>query len=633
MIVVRTLGPLEITVNGEPAAPELLWRKNLAVLVYLARSPKRVRTREHLAGLLWPDKPEPQARHSLNEALRVIRRVAGESAVETRGGQIGLADGAVALDVDELERLAAAGDWSAAAAIAGGEFLEGFGVPGVTDFEDWLAAERNAWRARAVEVLLRQQQALLDAGKLAEAVELAARAEAVDPFANSAVRATMRCLALAGDRPGALARYDAFAARLHRALGIAPDQSTEALAARVRQERTWQRHTPIPGREPGEPPRRAPLVGRAAELAVMLEAWAGCVRERRPAVGIVAGDPGMGRSRLVEELLGRVRLDGGAAALARGVIADRHEPWSTTLALGRTLLGAPGAAAADPTALAAFVTRLPDLGDRFPALRGDPQPLARAFQEIVRAVADEQPLVVALDDADLADGETLEALDALVRDLHGASVLILLTVTPAADRAALDVLRARLGREIAGVAVALHPLSDTELRELAEWALRGWSDEALDRVTRRVAADSAGLPLLAVEILHAVAAGLALGEPERTWPEPARTLDATLPSELPDAVVAAIRTGFRRLSADAQLVLAATAVLGGRATAATLARATAVSENRIFAALDELEWQRWLTSDERGYAFVARIVADVVAQDMVTPGQRRRIADAGGDTG
>jgi DNA-binding GntR family transcriptional regulator len=47
-------------------------------------------------------------------------------------------------------------------------------------------------------------------------------------------------------------------------------------------------------------------------------------------------------------------------------------------------------------------------------------------------------------------------------------------------------------------------------------------------------------------------------------------------------------------------------------------------------ALDELEWQRWITSDARGYAFVARIVRDIVGRDMLTAGQRRRIAAAAG---
>src|ERR1700704_4818830 len=61
VILCRTMGPVELSVDGGPAPPELLWRKHLALLVYLARSP-RGRTREHLVGLLWPEKPERDAR-------------------------------------------------------------------------------------------------------------------------------------------------------------------------------------------------------------------------------------------------------------------------------------------------------------------------------------------------------------------------------------------------------------------------------------------------------------------------------------------------------------------------------------------------------------------------------------------
>jgi len=41
--------------------------------------------------------------------------------------------------------------------------------------------------------------------------------------------------------------------------------------------------------------------------------------------------------------------------------------------------------------------------------------------------------------------------------------------------------------------------------------------------------------------------------------------------------------------------------------------------------LDELEWEGWLTAEPRGYAFVARIVRDVIDRDMVMPGQRQRL--------
>ena len=70
------------------------------------------------------------------------------------------------------------------------------------------------------------------------------------------------------------------------------------------------------------------------------------------------------------------------------------------------------------------------------------------------------------------------------------------------------------------------------------------------------------------------------------------------------------------------------AVLGGRVALPQLARASGLDAEPLATALDELEWQRWLTAESRGYSFVARIVREVVARDMVMPGQRQRIVDA-----
>src|SRR5881397_3887928 len=111
----RVLGPARVTVDGVDPPPELLWRKHLALLVYLARSPRRARTREHLIGLLWSERDEKSARHSLSEALRVFRRVLGDERIHADVDQVSLADGAASLDCDELADRAAAGDWAAAA--------------------------------------------------------------------------------------------------------------------------------------------------------------------------------------------------------------------------------------------------------------------------------------------------------------------------------------------------------------------------------------------------------------------------------------------------------------------------------------------------------------------------------------
>ena len=175
---------------------------------------------------------------------------------------------------------------------------------------------------------------------------------------------------------------------------------------------------------------------------------------------------------------------------------------------------------------------------------------------------------------------------------------------------------------------AATPTDDSALHELTEWALPGYSKDEVNRLTRRVVVDSAGLPLLAVELLHAVALGLDLDQTKGAWPKPFRTLSQTLPGDLPDAIIGAIRVGFRRLSGPAQKALAAAAALGNPVSTERLGRGAGLEGDKLDIALDELEWQRWLTADARGYSFVARIVHDVVERDMITGGQKRRILDA-----
>src|SRR3989304_3470633 len=83
---VRPRGPPPAGVNGQGPPAEVLWRKHLALLAYLALSPARSRTRDHLLGLLWPESPEEKARRSLNEAVRTLRLALGNERLVSRGG-------------------------------------------------------------------------------------------------------------------------------------------------------------------------------------------------------------------------------------------------------------------------------------------------------------------------------------------------------------------------------------------------------------------------------------------------------------------------------------------------------------------------------------------------------------------
>src|SRR3989442_2262662 len=257
----RVLGPARVTIAGVDAPQELLWRKHLALLVYLARSPRRARTREHLLGLLWSDRDERQARHSLSEALGVLRRALGEAAVRADVDQVRLEEGVVALDTDVFAERRERGDWAGAAALVEGAFLEGLSIPEANEFESWLAAELAEWRAQGVETLVRHAEVRLAAGDVSESASAAQRALAIDRTTELAARAAMRALALLGDRAGALRVADALARALSDDLGTVPSQETVRLAERIREAPVGLRFPPSVRAAPGRPPLGAPGAG------------------------------------------------------------------------------------------------------------------------------------------------------------------------------------------------------------------------------------------------------------------------------------------------------------------------------------------------------------------------------------
>ena len=628
MIALRLLGPVALTVGGGEPPPELLWKKNLALLVYLALSPRQTRTREHLTGLLWGDKPESAARHSLNEALRVLRKAVGDGALVTDATSVRLEAGTVSMDLDAFARHEAASEWRQAGALVGGAPFEGFAVPGESAFEDWLTAERSQWERRSVTALAQAAEQSLSIGNIAGGVTLAERAISLAPTSNQAAAVLLKALALSGNRGAALARYDDYAEALRDRLGVEPEAAVSALAERIRKDRLG----PAPESEAAKVAltRRLPLCGREDALAALTGAWRRAVAGKRTAVAVVLADAGLGKTRLVEELMARVGLEGGVPLRVRCIETDKASPWSGLLGMARGgLLEARVIASAPASAHSAFAAQITEWGDRFRGAGGaEPAPLPRAFTELVRAAADEQPVLVVADDCHHLDVESFQSLASLPRDVPAAPIMLLLTAEPTVPSDTLDGLRSRFGRDLSGEVVELGPLTHDALKAMSQAVFPDYDASQLDRLTRRVAADSAGVPLLAIEILHGVSSGLDWERESGAWPAPYHTLTQTEPGDLPDSIIAAVRIGYRRLSNPAQRALAAAAALGGRVTTARLARATGIPAAELDSALDELEWQRWLVADVRGYGFVAGIVERIIERDMLTPGQRRRMTES-----
>ena len=627
MIELRTLGPVEIRVDGDEAPRELRWRKNLALLLYLVRSPGGRRSREHLIGLLWGDKPDKDARHSLNEALRVIRRTVGEDALESIGDQVALAGASVSLDLEAFEQSVSERRLDEAGSFVRGSWMEGFVVPDSIPFEDWLSAERQHWNQRVTAVLHELGTNALAHGDETAAGEAARRALEVDPYSEGAVRLLIESAALRGERASALGLYEDFVRRLENDLGIEPEPATLELVERVHQERVWQ----LPAETPSDElrARRTPLVGRERELGTLVSVLRRSTATRSPAVIVCQGESGSGKTRLAEELIARARLEGAAVSHVRAVPADSATDWAVLLGLAAGgLLEAEGAAVAPPGALATLLERTgwQDSALREHAAGAPPRTMPQAFTEVAQAVAELRPLLLWIDGAENLDAQTARALPGIVRDLSAEPVILLLSLQSHPPQPQLDEIRARIGRDVEGAVVTLTGLSEADIRTLAAGMLPNLPPADAERLARRIAVDSAGLPLFAVDLLNGVRLGLELDE-LGTWPQPFQTMDQTYPGELPDAVTAAIRIGFRRLTDPAQQVLSTASALDEPVTRKLLATVTGLDDGPLSAALDELEWQRWLTADARGYVFVARIVREVVARDMLTRGQRLRIRE------
>src|SRR3954470_13641769 len=121
--------------------------------------------------------------------------------------------------------------------------------------------------------------------------------------------------------------------------------------------------------------------------------------------------------------------------------------------------------------------------------------------------------------AALLSPASLLALLGALRDLAESPLILLLSADLQPPRNELEELRTRLGRDFRGVVLRLSPLHSADLRGLARHMLPQFTEVEIERVVRRVATDSAGLPLLAVELLRAVALGLDLQGTPGAWPE------------------------------------------------------------------------------------------------------------------
>lgn len=620
MISVHLLGPPQVMRDG--ASLTVMRRKSRALLYYLAARGEPV-PRSRLLPLLWPEMEASAARRNLRTTLYQLRKEVDDHVIAA-GDALALAPDTF-VDAREFEaRLAApddAPDLQETLELYRGDFLSGFALPDSTPYDDWVTREEERYRRmwiRGWSALSRRHET---AGRYQEALDALDRVLAENPLQEDLQRTALRLHYLAGDRAGAIRRYDRLRQILDEELGVPPMAETRALydallSDRLPQPERATQPPDLPATRPAAVPPGLPFTGRTGEL----ETLGRVLGEAR--LALVEGEGGIGKTRLAHTYLDSSDT---LPLIGAGRELERSLPYQPVIEALRGLLADPQWPALEPHLDLAPVWRqeaarlVPELATGTGAMVGDSPPdESRVWEGISRflqAVAAQRALTLFLDDLHWADGSTLALLGYLVRRSASDRLGFLAASRPPAPRSALATLLSALMREGHVQRVPLERLSRGEVETLAADLSPAHAETLADWLYE----NSEGNPYVLTELAREIR--------KRGWLEEGSDAPEALPETplVPSSVYSLIHDRLARLSDAARRVLDAAVAAGRQFDFAVVARAAGMSEEAALDALDELRSAGLvsLTGDRDRYSFDHNLTMEVAYREIGEPRHRR----------
>ncbi|HEU5022538.1 MAG TPA: AAA family ATPase, partial [Bryobacteraceae bacterium] len=454
--------------------------------------------REMLAFTLWPASKESQARTNLRQLLHNLRRALGDRSslviehltVEWRTDDSCFVDALEFLRAIETQSLTAAAD-----------LYEDDILPAV--YDDWITPVRDEYRRRIVDVLRRLIAIHESARDYAGAIPRAERLVALDSLSEAHYQILMRLHAANRDRASALRAYHQCMRALRREMGVEPGPATKEIFERILKADTYAAAIPV-SPQISPPQRNRIFVGRVAE-------WAQLTPLCQPAAGggaraaVISGEPGIGKTRLADELMTFCIRTGHSAARARCYAGQGQVSYAPLAEWLRSDTVRAASLHLRPQQLVEIARVVPELQEQFPDAERLTQSWRRLrFYESLSAPFGKcrKPLLLMLDDLQWCDAETLEWLAVFLTSPHAKEVLFLATMRDDEMRAEHPVARFLSGlRQSSSVSeIALPPLTAQETAELVrvESASAAGTTNA-DDVYRA----TGGNPLFIVESLRA----------------------------------------------------------------------------------------------------------------------------------
>jgi DNA-binding SARP family transcriptional activator len=602
-LTIRLLGAPDVQVAGSPLV--LNNQKARALLFYLAAT-GRPHTRDHLAALLWSESSDSDARHSLRSDLyrlrQALRQGGADKALSGDGESIVLRPAEYKCDVIRFRQLvaeASEGSLSEAAALYRGSLLEGFTLGDAPLFDEWFRLEESALSRTYLQVLDQLAARAESRQAWPDAISYVQQIVQLDPLSEDAQQRLINLHVRRHAIGSALRQYQQFEAVLKQELGIAPSAETRALIDEaLRRRHAAPPDTAVALHASTRPSPIHPFVGRD-QLLARLQAISHDPLAGRGVTVLVQGEAGIGKTRLVNELADRLSHESPRWVILRGSCS----PFDDLLSYGPFLEAFQNAAAGDLTGL------LTEPHASAPDTRG------RFFYQVLqalRALAQNGPLVLAIDDLQWANSSTLNLFGFLATRLRHMPVMLVGTVQSADAIPALQRL-ITLGRRHGEL--QLLTLTSLALPAVEAWLQAvGLSATSIATLVDWLHDRSSGSPFVIGEILSQLhAEGILVPAGEGWRLEAGRWLRWRATFTLPETAHDLVAWRLASLSPIAHRVLDVLAVAGRPLPFALLGDLPDLHDDQLITALDDLVSRRLVVeSDPEAYALPHHLLRETL---------------------
>jgi DNA-binding SARP family transcriptional activator/predicted ATPase len=492
---IKLFGNLRISCAGRPVT-SVNTNRLYSLVAYLVLHGDAPQPRERVAFVLWPASSESQARTNLRQLLHHLKRALPaecDSLVTDHFSVRWRQDVPCAIDVVEFQAaiaeaaLARTGQVRARevqSLTTAAQLYEDDLLPSL--YDDWLAPLREDYRRRICEVLHRLATLFEEQREYAAAIPWAERLVALDSICEAHHQLLIRLHAANHDRSSALRAYHQCMRVLRRELGVEPGPATMELFERILkaepragQERSPESPPPQATKPVSHRQNERALIGRTTEWRRLEAAWQRAVEEG-PRVAVISGEPGIGKTRLAEELYQSCVRHGHAVAHCRCYAGQGQVAYAPVAEWLRSDAVRAAWKSVKPQQLAELARLAPEIREQFPELElpghGQSGLLAESWQrlrfyESMSAVFANcrKPLLLLLDDMQWCDPDSFEWLSSLLTSSAAAGILVLGTVRAEETGRGHPFTRFLAGLRQSGMAleIPLEPLDPHETAELA----------------------------------------------------------------------------------------------------------------------------------------------------------------------